>query len=115
MKSKNMWILAIILGLVLLLVLPSLFMMGLFFGGGYGGMMGGGYGGMHPYGWGMMLLGWLVAAGIVVLLVTGGVALFNSLNRPGNSTPTVVVRKCSNCGKSAQVDWTTCPYCGKSL
>jgi len=115
MKSRNMWILAIILGLVLLLVLPSLFMMGQFFGGGYGGRMGGWYGSMHPYGWGMMLFGWLVPAGIVVLLVVGAVALFNSLNRPGNSTPPVVIWKCANCGKPAQADWTTCPYCGKSL
>jgi hypothetical protein len=115
MKSKNMWILAIILGLVLLLVLPSLFMMGQFFGGGYGGMMGGGYGSMNSYGGGMMLLGWLVAAGIVVLLVIGAVSLINSLNRPGTSTPPVVDRKCANCGRPAQADWTTCPYCGKSL
>jgi uncharacterized membrane protein len=110
-----MWILAIILGLVLLLVLPSLFMMGRFWTGSYGGMMGGGYGGMHTFGWGMMLLGWLVPAGIVVLLVAGAAALFNSLNRPGTSMTPVAERKCANCGRLAQVDWTTCPYCGKSL
>ena len=115
MKSKTGWILAIILGLVLLLVLPSLFMMGRFWTGGYGGMMGGGYGGMHTFGWGMMVLGWLIPAGILVLLVVGGVALFNSLHRSGNTTPTVVERKCVNCGKPVQTDWTTCPYCGKSL
>jgi uncharacterized membrane protein len=115
MKSKNMWILAIIFGLVLLLVLPSLFMMGQFFGGGYGGMMRGGYVGMHTFGWGMMFLGWLIPAGILVLLVVGAVAFFNNLNRPGNSTPSVIDRKCANCGKPAQADWTTCPYCGNSF
>jgi len=115
MKSKTGWILAIILGLVLLLVLPGFLMLGGFWTGGYGGMMRGGYGGMHSFGWGMMLLGWLVPAGIVVLLVAGAVALFNSLNRPGTSTSPVVERKCANCGRPAQADWTTCPYCGKSL
>jgi putative membrane protein len=115
MKSKNMGILAVLIGLVLLLVLPSLFMIGQFFGVGYGGMMGGGYGGMHTFGGGMMLFAWLIPAGLLVLLVVGGAALFNSLIRPGNSNLPGGDRKCSGCGKPAQADWTTCPYCGKSL
>jgi hypothetical protein len=115
MKSKTGWILIFILGIILLLVLPGLFMMGNFWGGGYG-MMGGGYGYMHPFGWGGMLFGWIAGAGVLVLLVVGAVALINNLTRPASSIPSMIAtRNCPNCGKPAQVDWTTCPYCGKPL
>jgi len=119
MKSKTGWILAIALGLILLLIVPGLFLMGRFWAGGYGGMMGpgmmGGFGYMNPLGYFGMLMMWLIPAGILVLLVVGTVALINSLTRPENPAPPVYDRKCSNCGKSAQADWTNCPYCGKLL
>jgi hypothetical protein len=122
MKSTFGWILAIVFGLILLLVLPGLWMMGRFWTGGYGGMMGGpgmmgGYGYMHPFGWDGMLLGWLIPVGVIVLLVVGAVALVNSLNRSRNPTQPLAVplRTCSNCGKPAQADWNTCPYCGQKL
>ncbi len=121
MKSTIGWILAVVFGLVLLLLVPGLWMMGRFWGG-YGGMMGGpgmmgGYGYMHPFGWGGMLLGWLIPVGVIVLLVVGAVALVNSLNKSVNPTqpPAVPLRTCSNCGKPAQADWNTCPYCGQKL
>lgn len=115
MKSKTGWILVIVLGGILLLVLPGLFMMGTIWGGSYG-MMGGGYGYMHPYGWGGMLFGWIIGAGILILLVVGAVALVNNLTRSADSTPSMTAtRNCPNCGKLAQADWSTCPYCGKPL
>lgn len=40
MKSTIGWILAIVFGLILLFLLPSLWMMGRFWMGSYGGMMG---------------------------------------------------------------------------
>lgn len=33
-------------------------------------------------------------------------------NNPANAAP---VRVCSHCGKTAQADWVTCPYCGEKL
>ncbi len=119
MKSKTGWILAIVLSLVALFFLPSLFM-GRFWTGGYGGMMSGpgmmgGFGYLNPLGFLGMALMWLVPVGVLVLLVVGVAALFNGLTRPGYPSQPVSDRKCPNCGKSAQADWTTCPYCGKSL
>jgi hypothetical protein len=110
MKSTFGWILPIVFGLILLLVLPGLWMMG-------GPGMMGGYGYMHPFGWGGMLLGWLIPIGVIVLLVVGAVALVNSLNKSGNPTqpPAASSRNCPNCGKAAQADWNTCPYCGQKL
>lgn len=117
MKSTIGWILAIVFGLILLFLLPSLWMMGRFWMGSYGGMMGGGFNSMHPFGWGGMLIGWLIPVGAIVLLVIGGVALINSLNRSGNLShpPATLSRTCQNCGKLAQADWNTCPYCGHKL
>jgi uncharacterized membrane protein len=118
MKSKTGWILAIVLGLVILFLLPSL-LMGRFWLGGFNGMMGpgmmGGFGYQNPLGFFGMTLMWLIPLGVLVLLVIGAVALVNGLIRPGNLTPVVSERKCSNCGKPVQTDWATCPYCGKSL
>ena len=117
MKSTIGWILAIVFGLILLFLLPSLWMMGRFGMGGYGGMMGGGFNSMHSFGWGGMLLGWLVPVGVIVLLVIGAVALVNSFNRSGNATqpPPISGRTCPNCAKPTQGDWNTCPYCGQKL
>lgn len=119
MRSKTGWILAIALGLILLLIVPGLFTMGRYWAGGYGGMMGpgmmGGFGYMNPLGFFAMALMWLIPVGGLVLLVVGAVALINGLTRSGYPASPMSDRKCSNCGKSAQADWTTCPYCGKSL
>lgn len=119
MKSKTGWILVIVVVLILFLVLPGVFMLGRSWTGGYGGMMGpgmmGGFGFWNPLGFIGMALMWLIPIGLLVLLVLGAVALINTLIRPGNSTPTVPDRTCSNCGKQAQSGWTTCPYCGKPL
>ena len=111
MKSKIGWILAIVLGLASLFFLPSL-MMGRFWGNGYGGMMGG-LGFMNPFGFLGMALMWLLPIGVLVLLVYGAVSLFNGSNRSGNGPR--AERNCTNCGKPAQADWITCPYCGKAL
>jgi hypothetical protein len=107
-------------GIALVLILffgPYLF--GLVFPGlGYGyGMMGNGRGGgggmmgnfgFFPFWMGLM---WIVPLGIVVLAVLGVVWLVNNVN----GSKTVQGQTCSSCGKPAQVDWKTCPYCGNNL
>ena len=117
MKTRIGWILAIVLGLVALFFLPSL-LTGRFWQDGYGGMMGGpgmmgSWGYMNPLGFLGMALMWLIPVGVLVLLVIGVVSLFKSANRPGNIPSSE--RKCADCGKAAQMDWVTCPYCGKPL
>lgn len=113
MKSKTGWILAIALVLVFLFFLPSL-LMGRIWMGGYGSMMDGlGY--MNALSFFGMTVMWLVPAGLLVLLVVGAVALINGLTKSGNAAHPASGLKCLNCGKPAQADWTTCPYCGKSL
>jgi len=119
MKPKIVWIMVITLGLLVFLVLPGIFMMQLFWVGGYSGMIGpgmmGGFGFMNPLGFLGMALMWLIPSGSLALLVLGAVALINGLTRPANSAPSVSERRCSNCGKQAQSGWTTCPYCGNPL
>ncbi len=116
MKSKTGWIIAIILGVLILFFLPLLFMFG--YGGG---MMGfghmGGFGYIGPFGYIGMILMWLIPGGIIFLLILGAVSLFNNWNRPNQPAPGVgaPARICPSCGKAAQADWKTCPYCGNPL
>lgn len=116
MKSTIGWIVAILLGLLLLILLPGAWMLGYPWMGRYGGMMGG-FNFMHPFGWGGMFLVWLIPVGAVILLVVGAITLINSFNRSGQlaQPPDSQPRTCLNCGKSAQADWSTCPYCGQKL
>ena len=122
MRSKILWIVAILLIVVLALGLPLLYRFTGF--GWYGGMMGrGGTWGGHmgyffPLGYLWMGLMMLTPVALLVLLVLGGVALVNSLTRTSQPAPPMAVtsgRTCSNCGKPAQADWNTCPYCGNAL
>jgi hypothetical protein len=122
MRSTVLWIIAILLIVVLVLGLPLL---SRFTGlGWYGGMMGrGGVWGGHmgtffPLGYLWMGLMMLTPVAVLVLLILGGVALVNSLTRTSQTAPPPAVtsgRTCSNCGKTAQADWNTCPYCGNPL
>ena len=138
MKSRIGWILAIVLGLLLVVVLVfSGFALG---GGrnwehgyGYGGMMRGpgmmeGYRFMqpygHPFGGASILFGCLISLGILALVILGIIALVRNLTKPANPAPTQQVPPqeapaqvepgptCSNCGKPIQSDWSNCPYCG---
>ena len=122
---KNFW--KWFLGIALVLVLffgPYLFRL-LFPTLGYGfgyGMMGnygmtlapgasagvGGHG-FFPFG-GLM---WFVPLGTLALVVLGIVWLVNNLN--GSKNVQVPPRVCASCGKAAQADWKTCPYCGNNL
>jgi uncharacterized membrane protein len=116
MKMKIGWIIAVVLSLAALFFLPSL-LMGRFWQNGYRGMMGpgmmGGFGYFNPLVFFGMALMWLILVGVLVLLVIGAVWLFNTLNRSRNAPR--IERKCSNCSKAADTDWTTCPYCGNTL
>src|SRR5574341_1119640 len=128
MKSTVLWIIAIVLIVVLVLALPVLFRFtGLGWSGGMmgrGGMMGGHFGYFFPLGFLWMGLMLLSPLALLVLIVLGGVALVSSLTRankpaPAPATPVTPAvtsgRTCSNCGKPAQADWNTCPYCGNPL
>ena len=130
MKNKLGWILAIIFGIVLVLALPLVILFGRTtrltrFGMMYDrGMMDWGYSSMHPFGWGGMLLGWLIAVGVLILIILGIIALIKSLTQsnkpeihslPQTPPPPAPVRTCTSCGKLAEPDWNTCPYCGTSL
>ena len=91
-----------------------------------------------------IIFGWLIGLGILALAVVGVVSLFRG-RQPRKSaqvsavaeTPEVSAsaeaampeeseagesaepisggRTCAHCGKPAQADWTTCPYCGSAL
>jgi hypothetical protein len=125
MKSTVLWIIAIVLIVVLVLGLPLLFRFtGLgWYGGmmGRGGMLGGHFGYFFPLGFLWMGLMMLAPVALLVLIIMGGVALVNSLTRTSSPatppvTPAVMSgRTCGNCGKPAQTDWNTCPYCGNPL
>jgi hypothetical protein len=87
---------------------------------GYG-MMGGAPGWLFPFGGGFMGVMMLFPILIVIALVAGGVWLLANLTRPaGTPAPPFVTqapagRVCSHCGRAAQADWNTCPYCGGTL
>ena len=96
---------------------------------------------MQPYRYnyfypGRAIFGGLFALGLFLLVVIGIIALISFLvrgNRPAQQPPAaqmaplspaptpspepmpVSTRTCSNCGKPAQDDWKTCPYCGNPL
>ena len=125
MSKALRWILYILLGLVALAVIAGI-VFAVF--GAYR------YGVVHP-GLRMMepmrfyyfspirsIFGGLLGLGIIVLVIVGIVALVNALVQSSTTrqaTPpaqmTAPSRTCSNCGKPAQEDWKTCPYCGNPL
>ena len=131
MSKTWKWILGISLGLVILVGLG--FVLTSSFGYGhmsawsqapYGGrpmMDDNGFRGRHPMmGYGFsplggiimglgMLLIWTIPLGILFLVIYGAVRL---AIRPGRIHSTMA---CSNCGKPAQEDWNTCPYCETTL
>jgi uncharacterized membrane protein len=142
MSKVLKWILYILLGLVALAVIVGVVFA--FFGWGHGFyMMRPGLRYVQPYHYnnfypGRMIFGGLFGLGIFLLVIIGIVALISYLvrgNRPAQMTsssqvpaanqitPTpqepvatpATTRACSNCGKPAQDDWTTCPYCGHAL
>lgn len=114
MRSNTAWILAIVLGLILVLGLPFLLILGGFWPGGYGGMMGS-WGHMGRFGFLAMLLMWLVPLGLFILAVAVGAFLLNVLSRSNKNQAEQTSFNCPNCNKPIQVDWNICPYCGKPL
>jgi uncharacterized membrane protein len=131
MNKVLKWILYILLGLVVLAVVAGI-VFAVFGGRGYA-MMRPGFRMMEtpryfsPF---RMIFGGLFGLGVFVLVIIGIVALVNALVRgnrhaqmsqpaqmatPAQMTTPQPSRTCSNCGKPAQDDWKTCPYCGNSL
>lgn len=122
---RNIWkyllVGLLVLGLFVLVGLPFL-ARGLGFSRGYGMMGNWGYypmmGGFGILGGLMMLLFMVLPVALIVLAVAG---VFSLLRRPDtNVTPPApsvpaAARTCQACGKPAQADWTTCPYCGQKL
>lgn len=124
MNKTLKWILYILLGLVILSVLAGLIAM-LFGGYGYGWLRFGAPMMNHMrffYSPIRSVFGGLFCLGVILLVVVGIVALVYALtngNKQTQVTPPVQiptpVHPCSNCGKPAQEDWKTCPYCGNTL
>lgn len=112
MKRKNiLWIILAAIGVLAILIVPRL----LFFTHSFG---------MHTnYGMrgGLMFLGLLIPAGLLVLLIAAGVWLGNvfsgRINKPQDNpvTPVIVEATCPNCSRKIEADWNTCPYCGTDL
>lgn len=125
MSKVLKWILYVLLGLVALAVIAGI-VFAIFGGYGYG-MMRPGFRVMMPMHYYSIspvrtIFGGLLGLGVIVLVIVGIVALVNALvrgNRPIQTNPpaqmTTPTRTCSNCGKPAQDDWKTCPYCGNPL
>jgi hypothetical protein len=132
------WILYILLGLVALAVVAGIVFM--IFGGYRTGIMWPGYRMMEPgfrmmdpmrfyYHPGFLIFGGLLCLGVILLVIIGIVAFVNVLvnrNQPDQTPPpaqittppaepTAPSHTCENCGKPAQEDWKTCPYCGNPL
>jgi len=125
MNKVLKWILYILLGLVVLAVVAGI-VYAVFSGYRYGVMMRPGFRIMEHMRYSInpfrMIFGGLFGLGVFVLFIVGIVALVNALvhtNRPAQMTPpetmTPPSRACSNCGKPAQDDWKTCPFCGNPL
>jgi uncharacterized membrane protein len=130
MSKTLKWILYILLGLVALAVVAGIVFMVF---GGYGyGMMRPGIRMMEPYYYHSpvrLIFGGLLCLGVILLVIVGIVALVNALthsNRSAQTAPPAQMtaqpaemtnpsHTCSNCGKPAQEDWKTCPYCGNPL
>lgn len=121
MKKNLGWIIAVVLGVLLLVavVLPWIFAGSGYGMRPYGGMMGRGFGSMHPMGWVGMGLGWLFGLAVLVFLGLGIASLIKYLSGP-NSTSAITAQSrsagnCSNCGKPTQLEWNVCPNCGNNL
>ncbi|OGO63252.1 MAG: hypothetical protein A2029_03450 [Chloroflexi bacterium RBG_19FT_COMBO_47_9] len=124
MSTALKWILYVLLGLVVLAVVAGIVYMVF---GGYGyAMMGPGIRWTDhmrfSYNPVRSIFGGLLGLGVFVLVIVGIVALVNAImhgNRSSQTTPpaqmTAPSRTCSNCGKPAQDEWKTCPYCGNPL
>ncbi len=123
MNKVLKWILFVLLGLVVLAVVAGIVMFSWRFG--FGGMRDGYWmmnhmrGFVSPAG---LVFAWFFRLGVALLFIVGIVGLVYSLTRgkqPAQTTPSATPampsRTCANCGKPAQDDWTTCPYCGHSL
>lgn len=125
MNKALKWILYVLLGLVVLAVVAGIAFM-IFGGFGYG-MMRPGIRVMEPLRYHYFspvraIFGGLLGLGVIGLVIIGIVALVNAImhsNGKTQATPPVQMaapaRTCSNCGKPAQEDWKTCPYCGNPL
>lgn len=130
MNKVLKWVLIILLGLVILAVIAGIVVA--IFGGFRYGIVHPGFRMMEPFRFGYspfrMIFGGLLGLGIFLLVIVGIVALVNALMHSGRSAqmtssspmtaPTQMEtpsRTCSNCGKPAQDDWKTCPYCGNPL
>jgi uncharacterized membrane protein len=114
MKNTWKWILGILL--VLLIFFAPLIQQTVYTSLGYnnsysgmpmmsGGFGHGGFGMMGGFGMGLFPL-------LVLALLVFGVYWLVQNTR---TTTPIATRTCANCGKPAQGDWKTCPYCGSGL
>jgi len=117
MSGTRRWLIALVVLLVLALIGPPLVMTGMMWGRG---ATAGFYamphmldampfGGWHGLGW-----MWLIPVGFVALAVWGLASLLGNSGRSAGQAP-LSARACASCGRAAQADWSTCPYCGEPL
>jgi uncharacterized membrane protein len=111
------WLAITVFGFIVVIV----FLVGLsLFGGwGYGnwGMMGPGMMGGWGYGtfsWIGMIFMWLIPISFLVLTVLGIVWLVKAITG-GVNRSTLPSQSCPGCGKTVQMNWNNCPYCGTVL
>jgi zinc-ribbon domain len=126
MSKTLRWVVFILLGLVVVaLLIWAVF--AIFGNFGYGMMMRPGVWSWdnmrmdyNPLRW---IFGSLLCLGVFLLVVLGIIAVVAAIvrgNRPVQSNLPAAqvdthVRTCTNCGRLAQEDWKTCPYCGNPL
>ena len=116
MKGAARWIVIIVILVVLIGLGSGVFMTGMAWGRG-------GAPGIYPMphmsgyfpggGWLGMGLIWLIPIAVVALIVWAVATLVHRPAQPGQAASSG--RVCPSCGRSAQSDWSTCPYCGKPL
>jgi hypothetical protein len=87
--------------------------------GGFGMMPG-----MGLFGLLLSCFGLAFVVGVIALVILGITRMTKMVHTTGtvstasqevNQTEAVPAWSCSHCGKPAQTDWVTCPYCGEKL
>lgn len=116
MTKVNWKAVAVFSVIVVIVFLVGLNLFGRWGSGNWGmmgpGMMGDwGYG---TFGWIGMIFMWLIPISFFVLTVLGIVWLVKALTG-GASGKILPIPSCPSCGKTVQMDWSNCPYCGTAL
>jgi len=120
MSRTGRWLIVLAVLLALPVIAPPLFMTGWMWGRGggvdfYPMMRLAHMPGYFPMGgWLGIGLRALIPVGVIVLAAWGISRLFaRNVRETGSGISPA--RACASCGRVAQAEWSTCPYCGKLL